>query len=230
MLKLCLKFVLYLSVAAVSVPAAAQHPVSVQRALNVDDDRTIRRWLAEGGDANLRNDQGQTPLIMALRDESFKVVALLLEHPGTQVDAANSLGETALMIAALKGQLEWAQRLVAKGAAVNRDGWTPLHYAASGGGVDVLRWLLDQGARIDAPSPNRSTALMMAARYGASESVDVLLARGADPRPLNERGMAAADFARSAGRDGMADRLAALAAAAKAPERAQEQAPSAVRP
>lgn len=213
-MKYWLKFVVYLFVAACFVPAAAQDEVAVQRAINVDDDRTIRRWLAAGGDPNQRNDKGQTPLILAMRDESFKVAAVLLDHPATKPDITNTLGETALMMAALKGHLEWAQKLVAKGAAIHREGWAPLHYAASGAAVDVVRWLLDQGAPIDAPSPNRSTPLMMAARYGASESVDLLLARGADPRPRNERGLSAADFARSAGRDAMADRLAALESAA----------------
>ncbi len=216
MLRRCFKYLVYLVVALSFPSALAQHTPAVQRALGVDDDRAIRRWLEAGGDPNQLSEKGQTPLILALRDESFRVAAVLLEHPATRVDAPNALGETALMIAALKGQLEWAQRLVAKGATVRREGWTPLHYAASGGGSEVVRWLLERGAPIDATSPNRSTPLMMAARYGASESVDILLARGADPRPRNERGMSAADFARSAGRDAMADRLLALEAAAPA--------------
>lgn len=218
MLRIGFKIALYLLVIMGFVPAVAQDTVAVQRALNVDDDRTIRRWLDAGGDPNQPDARGQTPLIVAMRDESFKVAALLLEHPATRVDATNAVGETALMMAALKGHLAWAQRLVAQGASVNREGWTPLHYAASGGGVEVVRWLLDQGARIDAPSPNRSTALMMASRYGASESVDLLLARGADTRLRNDRGLSAADFARSAGRDAMAERLVALEAAG-APKR-----------
>lgn len=213
MLRSCLKFLLLALVSIGFSPTIAQDEVGFFRAINVDDDRGVRRWLAAGGDPNRADPKGQTPLILAMRDESFKVAAALLEHPGVQLDATNAAGETALMMAALKGHLVWVQRLVQRGAAVNRSGWTPLHYAASGPGVEVLRWLLDQGAAIDAPSPNRSTPLMMAARYGASESVDLLLARGADTRPRNDRGLTAADFARGAGRDALADRLAALAAA-----------------
>ncbi len=212
MLKFCVSFLLQLIVLASFLPAHAQDAVAIQRALNIDDDRTVRRWLEAGGDPNRVDERGQPALVLAMRDESFKVAAVLLQHPATRVDAPNALGETALMIAALKGHLDWAQRLVAKGAAINREGWTPLHYAASGGGVDVVRWLVEQGAAIDASSPNRSTPLMMAARYGASESVDWLLARGADTRPRNDRGLTAADFARGAGRDALADRLEALQA------------------
>jgi ankyrin repeat protein len=220
MLKFCLNIALYGLVAACLFhpPASrAQSDVAVQRALNVDDDRTIRRWLAGGGDPNRLDERGQTPLIAALRDESFKVAAALLESPALRIDATNHAGETALMMAALRGQLPWVQRLAAAGAAIHREGWTPLHYAASGGGFEVVRWLLEQGAPIDAPSPNRSTALMMAARYGASESVELLLARGADPRLRNDRGLSAADFARGAGRDALAERLTALQATSPAP-------------
>lgn len=216
MMRICLKIVVYFLVAAAIFPAVAQDEVALFRAVNVDDERGVLRWLAAGGDPNRPDARGQTPLILAMRDESFKVAAVLLDHPATRLDATNAAGETALMMAALKGHLSWVQGLAARGAAINREGWTPLHYAASGGATDVVRWLVEQGAAIDARSPNRSTPLMMAARYGASESVDWLVARGADTRLRNDRDMNAADFARSAGRDSMAQQLAALAAAAPA--------------
>ncbi len=213
-MRICLKIVVLFIVASAFLPVRAQDEVALFRAVNLDDDRSVQRWLAAGGDPNRADARGQTPLILAMRDESFKVAAVLLDHPATRVDAANAAGETALMMAALKGHLSWVQRLASRGAAINREGWTPLHYAASGAGVDVLRWLIEQGAALDAAAPNRSTPLMMAARYGASESVEILLARGADTRPRNDRGLAAADFARGAGRDALADRLDALAARA----------------
>lgn len=52
---------------------------------------------------------------------------------------------------------------------------------------------------------------MMAARYGAEASVDLLLAKGADARRVNEAGLNAAAFAKLGGRDGLAQRLAKLA-------------------
>jgi ankyrin repeat protein len=216
MMRICLKIGFLSIVAAMFFVASAQDDAAFLKAVHLDDERGVQRWLAAGGDPNRADSRGQTPLILAVRDESFKVAAVLLDHPTTKVDAPNAAGETALMMAALQGQLRWVQRLASRGAAINREGWTPLHYAASGGGVDVVDWLLQQGAAIDALAPNRSTPLMLAARYGASESVDLLLARGADTRPRNDRGLAAADFARGAGRDALAERLAALAVQAPA--------------
>jgi hypothetical protein len=70
--------------------------------------------------------------------------------------------------------------------------------------------LLDKGAPVDARSPNGTTPLMMAARYGAEPSVDLLLQRGADPKLKNDRQLSAADFARQGGREALAQRLERL--------------------
>ena len=122
-------------------------------------------------------------------------------------DATTAADETALMVAALRGNLEWTRRLLDLGAALNRPGWTALHYAASGPDLMVLKLLLERGAQIDALSPNRSTPLMMAAGYGPHESALWLLAGGASRLLRNDRDMSAADFARSVGRDGLALQL-----------------------
>ena len=201
------KFLLYLCVSLTVSAVHADTATDFFRAINVDNDRAVKAQLAAGFDPNTRNEQGQPALFLALRDESHKVAAALLAHPAIRVDATTAADETALMMAALRGNLALAQSLVQSGAALNRPGWTPLHYAASGSDVAVMRWLLDKGAAVDAPSPNRSTALMMAARYGALDSAELLLERGANPRLRNERDLSAADFARTAGRDALAARL-----------------------
>ena len=206
------KHLLYLVVIAVNSSVFASPAVDFFRAVSVDNDRAVKRLLAAGLDPNTANDKGQVGLFLALQEESLKVATALLGHPATRIDATTAADETPLMMAAMRGNLEWTQRLLERGAAINRAGWTPLHYAASGPAVAVVKLLLDRGAAIDAPSPNRSTALMMAARYGAEESVQLLLARGANAKLRNERQMAAADFARSAGREPLAVLLEAAAA------------------
>lgn len=211
MLKICLKIAVYVVVTLLVSTASADTAVSFFRARAIDNDRSVRAYLAEGFDPNTANFQGQPALVLAVKEESWKVAAALLAHPATRVDEPNTHGETALMMAALRGNLEWTQRLVERGSALSRPGWTPLHYAATGPGVPVVQWLLKKGAPIDALSPNRSTPLMMAARYGPEEAADWLLAQGANPRLRNDRDMNAADFARSAGRVKLAERLDAAA-------------------
>lgn len=210
-MKYYLRFVLYLVFAIGFSSANAGAYEDYFRAVSADDARTVSGLLERGFDPNSPDERGQVGLYVALRDGSLKVAATLLAHPGLKVDAVNAADETPLMMAALRGNLEWTQRLIDRGAKVSRSGWTPLHYAASGPEPKVLTLLLDRGAPIDAPSPNRTTPLMMAAQYGSPDTAEVLLARGADPKARNALGLTAADFARQGGRDTLAARLEAAA-------------------
>jgi hypothetical protein len=187
---------------------ATDADVAFFRAVNVDDDRTVRSLLDKGLDPNTSNDQGQSGLFLAMRDDSPKVAAVLLAHPAIHPDAPNAADETPLMMAALRGHAAWVMRLVERGAAINRAGWTALHYACSSAeGAAVVKFLIDKGAAVDAPSPNRTTPLMMAARYGSDAAVEQLLAAGADLRRRNDRNLGAVDFARLGGRERLAAEL-----------------------
>jgi hypothetical protein len=202
-----LKLIAYLAI-AVGVSASVAGPrEDFFHAVEVDASNVVAKLLEQGFDPNTRDAKGQNALFLALRGESRQVAETLLKHPRLDVDAVNELGETPLMMAALRGDLELAQRLLDRGSKVNRDGWTPLHYAASGPQPAVVSLLLNRGAQIDALSPNGTTPLMMAARYGAIDSADLLLQRGADRALKNQRGMNAAEFATSAGRETLAARL-----------------------
>ncbi|KDO22630.1 TKL protein kinase [Saprolegnia parasitica CBS 223.65] len=67
-------------------------------------------------------------------------------------------------------------------------GWTPLHYAASKGHVDVVRLLLDKGAKFDACTTDGSTLLHCAASNGHVDVVRLLLDKGADVDASNANG------------------------------------------
>lgn len=178
------------------------------KALAIDDPRTVSSFLKRGFDANVLAPNGHSGLFFALQKESYAAANALLESSSLEVNVLNETGESPLMMAAMRGHLELSRRLVERGASVNLPGWAPLHYAAVGPEPKVVSMLIAKGAQLDALSPNGSTPLMMAARYGEEVSVDMLLAKGADPGVTNQQGMRAVDFARSAGRDKLADRLA----------------------
>lgn len=197
----------YLSVAAAVFPVSADALSDLFKGVEIDAPQMVSRAVAAGADPNARDAQGQLPLFLALRGESFQAADALLAVTGIAVDAANANGETPLMMAALRGQVAWMQRLLDRGAMVNKEGWTPLHYAASGPAVPAVELLVARGATLDARSPNGTTPLMMAARYGAIDAADLLLAKGADPALRNEKGLTAADFAAAAGRETLAERL-----------------------
>jgi ankyrin repeat protein len=145
-------------------------------------------------------------LCVAARNGSRASAQALLRakaHP----DRPNRFGDTPLMLAALKGDLETVRALVAGGAAVNRPGWTPLIYAATGGHDGVADFLLTQGADIDAASPNGTTALMMAVHEHHPETARLLIGRGADVNHRNQEGATALAWARRNNEDDLVKEL-----------------------
>lgn len=195
-----------LAIAAATMAQAAPIDDFVMAA-ELNDPRVIAELLQKGIDPNLTDARGRTALFTAVREGSQRALEALLAAPGLDVNAANASGETPLMIAAIRGALPAAQVLVKRGAAVNREGWTPLHYACSGPDNGVAAFLIAQGAELNARSENGTTPLMMAARYGNGELAPMLLKAGAEPRAANEQGLTAADFAQRGGRDRMAAEL-----------------------
>ena len=195
------------TLAASTAFAVTFDSVDFFRAVNVDNADAVARMLAAGLDPNQLDPRGQPALMVALQGESLKVAKVLWDAKGIQIDVRNHAGETPLMMAALKAEVDAATALVAHGAAVQKDGWSPLHYAATGGSAPIVKLLLSKGAALEARSPNGSTPLMMAARYGNENAVEALLAAGADRTAKNDLGMDASAFAASAGREKLAARL-----------------------
>lgn len=192
---------------APAVAATGAQTADFFRAVQMDDPRTVQSLLGTV-DPNEANPVGGEPaLVLAVREGSMRVLDVLLRYPGTNVDAQAMNGNTALMMAAFKQNRPAAEALIAKGAAVNRPGWTPLHYAAASGDVDIAKLLLAHGARIDAVSPPASgkyTPLMMAAREGHQDCALFLLDQGADPQLKNGEGLTAAGIAQKADHAGIA--------------------------
>lgn len=203
------KYVFYLYfVVGVSCVAAGEAE-DFFSAIRIDDVGTLKSLFKRGFDPNTRDPKGVPALLWAVQVESPKAAALIAEQAALDVEVTTAAGETALMLAALKADLPLCRRLLERGAVVNRSGWTPLHYAASGGDHKIVSLLLERGAVVDAESPNKTTPLMMAARYGSEESVDRLLASGADATRRNELGLRAVDFARMSGREFLLKKLGA---------------------
>lgn len=187
--------------------AHADSYVDFFRAVNLDRPELVEALLNKGMDPNSRGEDGQPAVHRALRDDSPLAAMVLIKHPQFEANLRNPAGETALMLAAIRGQVPIIKALMDRGASVQHDGWAPLHYAASQPNYGPLELLVSKGADLNARSPNGSTPLMMAARYGSDDVALWLLKRGADASLRNEKNMTAADFARSVGRDALAAKL-----------------------
>jgi uncharacterized protein len=165
-----------------------------------------RELLAKGVDPNTVDAEGSPVLVIAARSGAAGVVDALLAG-NAKVNARTPSGDTALMAAAITGNIEIAKKLRQRGAELDGTGWTPLIYAATGGQDAMVTYLLGEGANINAASPNGTTALMMAVREGKGSTVTLLLARGADATRRNQNGASALTWALRNNEKAMADAL-----------------------
>ena len=192
-------------------PASASSFEDFFAAVKHDDVTEIQRLAQRGFDLNTLNRRGEHALFLAMRDDAVKVAGFLLDQPAVQVEVRTPNDESPLMMAALKGRLALATRLIEREAEVNKPGWAPLHYAATDAGAQapaMVRLLLEHHAYIDAESPNGTTPLMMAAQYGSEDVAKLLLEEGADVTLRNQLKLTAIDFAARAGRASLAETLA----------------------
>lgn len=189
------------------LPAAAQK-LYEDFIVAVGNDRAadVKAMLARGVDPNSVDANGDPALVVAARAGNAATVDALLAAKADP-ERRNRWGDNAMMLAALNGHAGIAKALRARNAAIDGKGWTPLIYAATGGHDEMVRWLLGEGADINAASPNGTTALMMAVRENRYSTSILLIARGADVNRRNENGASALDWAKGGGDESMVERL-----------------------
>ena len=131
---------------------------------------------------NSQNDEGESPLILAVRRSNLMIAEILLAA-GARPDCADAEGVEPLHIAAEKGDLFLGKALLAAGAGINRktsDGLTPLILAARNSRNDFTAMLLETGADVNSVDNDGHSALYYASEAGYSEIVEQLLMAGAD--------------------------------------------------
>ncbi len=109
-----------------------------------------------------------------------EIVKTFIDH-GVQVDAHNSYGTTALMLASFNGHTATVEMLLTHGAQVdarNNHGDTALMLASQNGHTEIVEKLLDKGADVDMSNSGGDTALLLAALRGHTEIVGKLLDKG----------------------------------------------------
>src|SRR3990167_3183372 len=79
---------------------------------------------------------------------------------------------------------------------IHTDGDTPLIEAARKNNTQIMKVLLDSGARPNLQNRSGDTALIWAARNKNYDALEMLMQAGADPSITNQRGTKAADETR----------------------------------
>ncbi|WP_207888327.1 ankyrin repeat domain-containing protein [Pseudomonas sp. 30_B] len=117
-------------------------------------------------------------------------VAALLKR-GVPVDATDSQGNTALLLATAHDHIGVARLLIAAGADVNRQ--NRIHdsaylLAGASGRLEILKLTLANGANLRSTNRYGGTALIPACERGHVEVVETLLKAGVDPDHVNKLG------------------------------------------
>ncbi|KAJ6031137.1 Mg2+ transporter protein CorA-like/Zinc transport protein ZntB [Penicillium herquei] len=120
----------------------------------------------------MQNNLGETPYLIAAKFEAKSAVRLLIKR-GANPDAQDKFQNTALHLAASEGSLETVRLFVGKEESdqhnfresVNNLGETPLLVAIQVGEEEVVNFLLENGANLEAKDVNGNSALHFAVSY-----------------------------------------------------------------
>ena len=192
----------------------------------------VRMLLARGANVGVMDRISVTALNAATFGNDTATVRLLLDAPADINTADTFIGLTPLINASGNRNLEAVKLLLAKGANVNAvskteglpriqtgivefGGWTPLLMAVPFGPPEIVKTLMDAGAKVNVQDYRGFSPLMLAAAtdHANPEIVRLLLARSADTKPKTRAGETASDWA---AKFGDAAIIRALGAAPKA--------------
>jgi N-acyl-D-amino-acid deacylase len=174
----------------------------------------VRMLLAKGASVAVMDQRKVTPLNAATFGNDTGTIRLLLDASADVNTADTFIGLTPLINASGNRNLEAVKLLLAKGANVNAvskteglpriqtgivefGGWTPLLMAVPFGPPEIVRTLMDAGAKVNVQDYRGFSPLMLAAAtdHANPEIVRLLLARNADLKPKTRAGETASDWA-----------------------------------
>ena len=118
-------------------------------------------------------------IIKAVEDNNATEVIRLIQA-GTDVNARDNIGYTALMWAAHYDEVDAAKALIQAGADVNAKdniGYTALMVTVGKGSFDVAKVLIEAGADLNARNNDGKTAFMLAEERGSVDVIGLLRGR-----------------------------------------------------
>lgn len=147
-------------------------------AAQASDGALAKKLIAWGASVDFVDEKGHTALFYACLNNKSDIVADLIKA-GANPNIHSELLTTPLIVSIRNGNRRISKRLLASGADPNwqdKQGWSPLFFAAWGDEGDLVELLIEYGARKDLVSVDGSTAADIA-RARNSSKVSELLAK-----------------------------------------------------
>ncbi|XP_033000968.1 ankyrin repeat and SOCS box protein 3 isoform X3 [Lacerta agilis] len=127
--------------------------------------------------------EGTCPLHLSAGRGSLECVAILLESGADPNELTND-ASTPLFLAVQNGHVDVIKLLLQQGANINGphcwSEWNSLHQAAFQNYPEILKLLLNKGAKKECVDDFGITPLFVAAQYGKLESLRILISYGAN--------------------------------------------------
>jgi ankyrin repeat protein len=160
-------------------------PDELVRAVTIRRDSLIDLCLIEHVDPNGRDSQGRTPLLIATSQQDWKTARRLLES-GAVVDLADKNGFTPVMAAAMHGELEMFQLLLAHSTNLHpetpcHDGQDLLSFALDGGNPEIIKTVLERLPATQEWTSSTRRALSRAFQAGKHNEIRMLLSKHTTP-------------------------------------------------
>lgn len=149
---------------------------ALNMAANLGHKEAVELLLSRGANINHQSpDGGVTPLIDAIINRHSDIVKLLLGH-NPKLDIIDGLGQSALIIAIKRGELEIAKSLISAGIDINNLDFAksgPVNYAVIMGDVNLLELLIKKGAKLDSKSLYGNTLLHDVVQSGFGQLLNI---------------------------------------------------------
>ncbi|ORX45812.1 ankyrin [Piromyces finnis] len=130
---------------------------------------------------NVKNDDNDTVLIFACRQNNLDIVKKLLQYGNISINEKGEDKKTALIWAIYRENIDIAQHLLSYGADINiKDfyGMSPLSHACQSGNYNLVEFLLNQGADINIKDNNGLSSLIYSITNDNDKVSRLLIERG----------------------------------------------------